>query len=331
MIRVECLSKTFKKEIKKNGLKGSISSFFNPKIEEVYAVNNISFHVDKGEILGFIGPNGAGKSTTIKMMTGILNPSSGICEINNFVPYTQREEYVKDIGVVFGQRTQLWWDLPLNDTFKVLKEIYEENTSTYHKNIEFLNEILDISEFINQPVRTLSLGQRMRADIAAALLHNPKVLFLDEPTIGLDVIVKDKIRQAIKKINSEQNTTIVLTTHDMLDIESLADKIIMIDKGKLAFQGSIEKLRSMYGEGKIITFKLTDVSDFSKLIQSIETSGIEAKITREDRQVSILFDASKNSISSFIINLLQSVNVNDIMLSDIGIDEIVKKAYSREV
>lgn len=146
-----------------------------------------------------------------------------------------------------------------------------------------------------------------------------------------DVIVKDKIRQAIKKINSEQNTTIVLTTHDMLDIESLADKIIMIDKGKLAFQGSIEKLRSMYGEGKIITFKLTDVSDFSKLIQSIETSGIEAKITREDRQVSILFDASKNSISSFIINLLQSVNVNDIMLSDIGIDEIVKKAYSREV
>lgn len=187
------------------------------------------------------------------------------------------------------------------------------------------------SEFINQPVRTLSLGQRMRADIAAALLHNPKVLFLDEPTIGLDVIVKDKIRQAIKKINSEQNTTIVLTTHDMLDIESLADKIIMIDKGKLAFQGSIEKLRSMYGEGKIITFKLTDVSDFSKLIQSIETSGIEAKITREDRQVSILFDASKNSISSFIINLLQSVNVNDIMLSDIGIDEIVKKAYSREV
>ena len=264
MIRVECLSKTFKKEIKKNGLKGSISSFFNPKIEEVYAVNNISFHVDKGEILGFIGPNGAGKSTTIKMMTGILNPSSGICEINNFVPYTQREEYVKDIGVVFGQRTQLWWDLPLNDTFKVLKEIYEVNTSTYHKNIEFLNEILDISEFINQPVRTLSLGQRMRADIAAALLHNPKVLFLDEPTIGLDVIVKDKIRQAIKKINSEQNTTIVLTTHDMLDIESLADKIIMIDKGKLAFQGSIEKLRSMYGEGKIITFKLTDVSDFSK-------------------------------------------------------------------
>lgn len=213
----------------------------------------------------------------------------------------------------------------------MLKEIYEVNTSTYHKNIEFLNEILDISEFINQPVRTLSLGQRMRADIAAALLHNPKVLFLDEPTIGLDVIVKDKIRQAIKKINSEQNTTIVLTTHDMLDIESLADKIIMIDKGKLAFQGSIEKLRSMYGEGKIITFKLTDVSDFSKLIQSIETSGIEAKITREDRQVSILFDASKNSISSFIINLLQSVNVNDIMLSDIGIDEIVKKAYSREV
>ena len=174
--------------------------------------------------------------------------------------------------------------------------------------------------------------EKLDAEEGKKVSFDKVVLVSDDKKVEVGApYVKDKIRQAIKKINSEQNTTIVLTTHDMLDIESLADKIIMIDKGKLAFQGSIEKLRSMYGEGKIITFKLTDVSDFSKLIQSIETSGIEAKITREDRQVSILFDASKNSISSFIINLLQSVNVNDIMLSDIGIDEIVKKAYSREV
>ena len=210
MIHIENLKKEFKKTIKEPGLKGSIKSLFNPRVEIVTAVNDISFHVPKGEILGFIGPNGAGKSTVIKMLTGILTPTSGKCEINGQVPYENRKKYVKEIGVVFGQRTQLWWDLALRETYAVLKEIYQVPDKEYKERMAFLNEVLDLDSFITSPVRTLSLGQRMRADIAASMLHNPKVLFLDEPTIGLDVVVKDNIRKAIQKINAEEGTTVIL-------------------------------------------------------------------------------------------------------------------------
>ena len=210
MIHIENLKKEFKKTIKEPGLKGSIKSLFNPRVEIVTAVNDISFHVPKGEILGFIGPNGAGKSTVIKMLTGILTPTSGKCEINGQVPYENRKKYVKEIGVVFGQRTQLWWDLALRETYAVLKEIYQVPDKEYKERMAFLNEVLDLDSFITSPVRTLSLGQRMRADIAASMLHNTKVLFLDEPTIGLDVVVKDNIRKAIQKINAEEGTTVIL-------------------------------------------------------------------------------------------------------------------------
>lgn len=231
MIYVENLRKEFKKTIKEPGLKGSLKSFIKPKKEIVAAVKDISFDVNEGEILGFIGPNGAGKSTVIKMLTGILTPTSGKCTINGKDPQKDRKTYVKEIGVVFGQRTQLWWDLPLTETYTVLKEIYEVDDRRFKKRMSFLNEVLELDSFINSPVRTLSLGQRMRADIAASLLHSPKVLFLDEPTIGLDVVVKDNIRKAIAKINEEEHTTVVLTTHDLEDIELLSKRIVMIDKG----------------------------------------------------------------------------------------------------
>ena len=237
MIYVENLKKEFKKTIKDPGLKGSIKSFFKPQNEIITAVNDISFHVDKGEVLGFIGPNGAGKSTVIKMLTGILTPTSGRCEINGKIPYKNRKSYVKEIGVVFGQRTQLWWDLALRETYTVLKEIYEVDDESFKKRMAFLNEVLELEDFITSPVRTLSLGQRMRADIAASLLHSPKVLFLDEPTIGLDVVVKDNIRKAIKAINEEENTTVILTTHDLQDVENLCNRIVMIDKGLKVFDG----------------------------------------------------------------------------------------------
>ena len=198
MIQVENLRKEFKKTIKEPGLKGSFKSLFKPKTERV--------EVPKGEILGFIGPNGAGKSTVIKMLTGILTPTSGRCTINGKNPTVNRKSYVKEIGVVFGQRTQLWWDLPLRETYGVLKEIYEVDEKSYRERMAFLNETLDLESFISSPVRTLSLGQRMRADIAASLLHSPKVLFLDEPTIGLDVVVKDNIRRAIEQINRQEQT-----------------------------------------------------------------------------------------------------------------------------
>ena len=232
MIYAENLRKEFKKIIKEPGVKGSVKALFKPKKEIIKAVDGISFSVPKGEILGFIGPNGAGKSTVIKMLTGILMPTSGKCVINGQIPQENRKNYVREIGVVFGQRTQLWWDLALRETYAVLKEIYEVPDDRYKQRMAFLNEVLELDDFITSPVRTLSLGQRMRADIAAALLHSPKVLFLDEPTIGLDVVVKENIRSAIRKINREEGTTVILTTHDLADIELLCERIVMIDKGK---------------------------------------------------------------------------------------------------
>ena len=243
MIEVKHLQKNFVKTVKEPGLKGALRSFIHPEKQTFEAVKDLTFEVPKGQILGFIGANGAGKSTTIKMLTGILKPTSGFCRINGKIPQDNRQDYVKDIGVVFGQRTQLWWDLALQETYTVLKEIYDVPDSLFHKRMDFLNEVLDLKEFIKDPVRTLSLGQRMRADIAASLLHNPKVLFLDEPTIGLDVSVKDNIRRAITQINQEEETTILLTTHDLSDIEQLCDRIFMIDKGQEIFDGTVSQLK----------------------------------------------------------------------------------------
>lgn len=256
MIEVSHLQKNFSKTIKEPGLKGALKSFVHPQREIFEAVKDLSFEVPKGQILGFIGANGAGKSTTIKMLTGILKPTSGYCRINGKIPQDNRQDYVRDIGAVFGQRTQLWWDLALQETYVVLKEIYDVPEKAFRKRMDFLNEVLDLNEFIKDPVRTLSLGQRMRADIAASLLHNPKVLFLDEPTIGLDVSVKDNIRRAITQINQEEKTTILLTTHDLSDIEQLCDRIIMIDKGQEIFDGTVTQLKQSFGKMKSLSFEL---------------------------------------------------------------------------
>lgn len=265
MIIVEHLDKTFKKTVKQPGLKAGFKSLFKPQIETFEAVKDLNFEIPKGEIFGFIGANGAGKSTTIKMLTGILTPTSGTCLINGKNPQKNRTAYVKDIGVVFGQRTQLWWDLALQETYSVLKEIYDISDSEFHKRMAFLNEVLDLNAFIKDPVRTLSLGQRMRADIAASLLHNPKVLFLDEPTIGLDVAVKDNIRKAIKQINQEEQTTILLTTHDLNDIELLCDRIFMIDRGQEIFDGSVSQLKQRFGKMHEVRFEMTQQLEVEQL------------------------------------------------------------------
>ena len=212
------------------GFKGAVKGLFSKETVTKTAVDDISFAIQEGEMVGYIGSNGAGKSTTIKMMSGILTPTSGTCVVNGLEPYRERKRNAKNIGVVFGQRTQLWWDLPLGETYTVLKEIYEVRKEDFEERMGFLNEVLNLQEFIHSTVRTLSLGQRMRADLAAALLHNPKVLYLDEPTIGLDVVVKDRIRQAIREINQKYNTTVILTTHDLNDIEELCQRIIIIEK-----------------------------------------------------------------------------------------------------
>lgn len=333
MIYVENLRKEFKKTIKEPGLKGSLKSFIKPKKEIVAAVKDISFDVNEGEILGFIGPNGAGKSTVIKMLTGILSPTSGKCTINGKDPQKDRKTYVKEIGVVFGQRTQLWWDLPLTETYTVLKEIYEVDDSRFKKRMSFLNEVLELESFINSPVRTLSLGQRMRADIAASLLHSPKVLFLDEPTIGLDVVVKDNIRKAIAKINEEEHTTVVLTTHDLEDIELLSKRIVMIDKGSKVFDGKITDLKEKYGQMRELAFVSPDENALNALGYAEKFGLSDDDLIQEQDGTSckIRFNSAIVPVSDMLSYTLSKINVKDINVKDADIEEIIRRLYKEGV
>ena len=333
MIYVENLRKEFKKIIKEPGFKGSVKALFKPNKEIIKAVDGISFDVPKGEILGFLGPNGAGKSTVIKMLTGILMPTSGKCVINGQIPQENRKNYVKEIGVVFGQRTQLWWDLALRETYSVLKEIYEVPDDRFQKRMAFLNEVLELESFITSPVRTLSLGQRMRADIAASLLHSPKVLFLDEPTIGLDVVVKENIRNAIKKINEEEGTTVILTTHDLSDIELLCNRIVMIDKGKKVFDGEIAALKRNFGNVRTFAFELVNAADFGKLDYRMQyrLSDDDITVERDKNSVTIKFNADKVNIEDIIAYTLSKVHITDMQVKDVDIEDIIKRLYLKGV
>lgn len=328
MIEVSHLQKNFSKTIKEPGLKGALKSFVHPQREIFEAVKDLSFEVPKGQILGFIGANGAGKSTTIKMLTGILKPTSGYCRINGKIPQDNRQDYVRDIGAVFGQRTQLWWDLALQETYVVLKEIYDVPEKAFRKRMDFLNEVLDLNEFIKDPVRTLSLGQRMRADIAASLLHNPKVLFLDEPTIGLDVSVKDNIRRAITQINQEEETTILLTTHDLSDIEQLCDRIIMIDKGQEIFDGTVTQLKQSFGKMKSLSFELRPgqeqvVSQFMGLP--------DITVERHELSLDIQYDSSRYQTADIIQKTMADFAVRDLKMTDVDIEDIVRRFYRNEL
>ncbi len=333
MINVENVSKEFKKVVKDQGLKGSVKSLFNRKYEVVKAVDDISFQVPKGEILGFIGANGAGKSTTIKMLTGILTPTDGKIEINGQIPYKNRKKYVKEIGVVFGQRTQLWWDLPLVETFSVLKQIYQVEDKAYEKRMGFLNEVLELQDFIKSPVRTLSLGQRMRADLAASMIHNPKVLFLDEPTIGLDVAVKNNIRKAITQINEEEKTTIILTTHDLNDIETLCKRIVMIDKGKIMYDGALTQMKQNYGKYREVNMSLFNNDDFEKFHfdEDLKVTDDAVKVDRNKEKITITFDSDAVRISDLLYYILSKTQVKDIAVKDVNIEEIVCRMYGKEV
>lgn len=334
MIQVDNITKQFKKVVKQPGIMGSVKSLFNPKSEIITAVDNVSFTVSEGEILGFIGPNGAGKSTVIKMLTGILTPTSGTCTINGKIPQKDRKNYVREIGVVFGQRTQLWWDLPLVETYNVLKEIYEVSDSKFKQRMDFLNEVLDLQTFIKSPVRTLSLGQRMRADIAASLLHSPKVLFLDEPTIGLDVVVKDNIRKAIAKINKEEKTTVILTTHDLSDIELLCKRIVMIDKGKNVFDGNLHELKSKYGQMRELCFETDNVSHIESKLNYIKHFNVaedDVTVTNDGVNVSVKFNSDKIAVADILSYTLQCVNIKDINVKDADIEEIIRRLYKEGV
>jgi viologen exporter family transport system ATP-binding protein len=243
VIRTCALRKTFRITVRREGLFGGLRSVFNPIVREVVAVDGITLEIQRGEMVACLGPNGAGKSTTIKMLTGVLVPSAGKAEVFGVEPHRQRRAVAQRIGVVFGQRTQLWWDLPLRDSFDLLRHIYRIPPRRFAHNLQEFSELLGLEQFINTPVRQLSLGQRMRGDIAAALLHDPEVLYLDEPTIGLDVVAKHRMRSFLRQLNQERGVTVLLTTHDMADVERLCSRLLIIDHGRLLYDGSLEAMQ----------------------------------------------------------------------------------------
>ena len=331
MIRVENLSKEFKMSKKYPGFKGAIKSFFSTQYTIKKAVDSIDFEINDGEIVGYIGANGAGKSTTIKMMTGILTPSSGTVTVNGLIPYENREENAKNIGVVFGQKTQLWWDLPISETFTLLKDIYEVSEEDFEERMEFLKEVLGLEEFFLSPVRTLSLGQRMRADLAAALIHNPKVIYLDEPTIGLDVVVKEKVRKAIKEINEKYGTTIILTTHDLNDIEELCSRIIIIDKGRKIYDGDLQVFKEKYCYltiAEILVKEEVNLENFN-IFKDIKDD--DSNIEFKDEKLYITFNKNKLSSADVIGRVMKDFSVIDFVVKETGIEDIIKKMYRNEV
>lgn len=325
IIEVKNISKEFKIQKREEGIKGQIKSLFCRKYEIKKAVNDISFKINEGEIVGYIGPNGAGKSTTIKMLVGILQPTDGEVLINGISPYDNRKENAKNMGVVFGQRTQLWWDIPLKDSIALMKYMYNVPEEEFNKNYEFYSEVLELNEFINTPVRQLSLGQRMRAEICVALLHNPKLLYLDEPTIGLDVVVKDKIRNAIKKINKEKKVTVILTTHDMSDIEKLCDRVMVVDTGRVIYDGELKELASKYGSEEKMSINVGQSKELSrgKLLEL----GVEL-INYNNGIYNIKYDS--NSINSaqiikwFVKN---GYDITNFTIEEMGIEEVIRKVY----
>ena len=323
IIQVKNLVKTFKKPIRGEGLKGMIKTLFSRKYEPIPAVKRINFEIEQGEIVGYIGANGAGKSTTIKMMCGILHPTSGEIIVDGLTFDKSRKEINKEMGVVFGQKTQLWWDIPLIETFKILKVIYDISDEDYEERFNYLCELLDLKSFITQTVRTLSLGQRMRADFAAALLHSPKIVYLDEPTIGLDVLVKDKIRKAIKELNKKYNITVILTTHDMKDIEELCSRIIIIDKGSILYDGSLKDIKYKFGNTKTIIIPSNiDVSALLEKFPSISTETLEDKMA-------LKFSLNEVNVDDILLELINVYHIEDFKINDISIEDITKNLYEK--
>src|SRR5579863_9652321 len=273
MIEMKDLTKEFRSFRRREGVLGAIQNLFVREYTTVRAVDGVSFSIEPGEMVGYIGANGAGKSTTIKVLTGILVPTSGHVVAYGFVPYRDRRRYTRNLGVVFGQRTQLWWDIAVVESFRLLKEIYEISDQDYERRLGVFSEILNVREYLHTPVRKLSLGERMRCDLAASLLHNPPLLFLDEPTIGLDVVAKDRIREFLKEINRTERTTVLLTTHDLADIEELCRRIIIIDKGKVLYDGDLAGMKDRLARYNQIKFLLKDRSQIARLAQVV-TDGI---------------------------------------------------------
>ena len=329
IIEIKNVTKEFKVLNRREGLKGSIRDLFSRNYKTVRAVDNISMTIEQGEIVGYLGPNGAGKSTTIKMMTGVLEPTSGEILTNGIVPYANRAKNAQEIGVVFGQRSQLWWALPLVESFKILKDIYQISDDKYNGMIELYKSLVDIEPLLHKPVRQMSLGQRTLSDILAAFLHDPKIVFLDEPTIGLDVSMKSKIRTLIQALNKEKNTTVILTTHDMGDVDALCQRIVIIDKGKMLYDNDIEHLKSFFGSYR--TLKIRTDGELSAQAESIKKEFPEFSVTADEEWISILVDEDKAKVIEVLGQLQKSHRIKDMQLEEISTEEVIKKIYEEGV
>ncbi|MBB5326156.1 ABC-2 type transport system ATP-binding protein [Anoxybacillus tepidamans] len=328
-IEVEKLRKEFKSYSSRSGLMGAFRDLFTRNYKIIRAVDDISFTVKQGEMVGYIGENGAGKSTTIKMLTGILTPTSGKVVVNGMNPHKEREAFVRTIGVVFGQRSQLWWDIAVQESFRLLKKVYRVSDRDYKEHMEHVIETLDIGPLLDKPVRKLSLGQRMRCELAAALIHNPPLLFLDEPTIGLDVLVKLKIRQFLKEINEKYKTTILLTTHDISDIEALCERVIMLDEGKIIYDGSLQRLKENWGEGKQIQFT------FAKEVVDEElrvlTNDLKIDWRKGEQANSWIAHVPPVYVSDVISRVVARYDIQDINIHEISTEEIIRNIYEEGV
>ena len=314
------MRKVFRIRKRVPGTLGALRSFFSRRYEEQVAVDDVSFALEPGELVGYIGPNGAGKSTTIKMLTGILVPTSGEIRVAGRVPWRQRKENARNIGVVFGQRSQLYWDLPLIESFELLRAIYGIPDAQYRRNLAEFVAILEMEEFIRTPVRQLSLGQRMRGDFAAALLHGPKIVYLDEPTIGLDVVAKEAIREFIARINSERGTTIVLTTHDLADVERLCRRIVLIDHGSLIYDGDVERIKGEYGRFRTLIVR------FSEPVEQPHLDGAQLEAT-EDSIARFRFDRNLQRADRLVRQASERYRVEDVSLEEPDLESIIRRIY----
>ena len=322
IIRTEGLDKKFKIYERGEGITGYLKSFVKREYREVEAVKNLDLEIEKGEMIGYIGSNGAGKSTTVKMLTGILEPTSGQLEVDGRNPVKHRKNNAMNMGVVFGQKTQLWWDLPVKESFKLLKEIYEVDEEEYEDRIKEFDEVLQLSDFWDQPVRKLSLGQKMRCELAAAFLHHPKIVYLDEPTIGLDVAVKERIREFIKKMNREEDITVMLTTHDIGDIEDLCERVVVLDEGKKIYDGRLDSLVDKFTSRRLI-MELKEGEEFD-----LSMNGV-VEISKNQKDVEVTFDREKISASDLMRQILDEHEVIDFKIKEPDIESVVKKVYNK--
>jgi ABC-2 type transport system ATP-binding protein len=324
-IEVKNLSKTYKRKIQETGFSGTLKTLFAPKHEEVHAVSDINFKIEKGEMVGYVGPNGSGKSTTIKMLTGILHPSGGSVIVNGNNPTKNRARNNLKIGVIFGQRSLLWWDVPVIESFKLIKVLYNIPADRYNENLEMLSEVLDLKDLLGVPERQLSLGQKMRCNMAAVFLHDPEIVFLDEPTIGLDITVKADIRALIKKINDERKTTFIVTSHDFQDIEAVCQRIIIINHGSVVTDSPISEMRSMFGTKKTLRFDLeTEVKEVS----AFEYKGV-IEMSCSDNTLEMVYETEKVSAPELIEHVSSISEIRDISINEATIEAIISDILAR--